>query len=60
LSQVWRVSFIVGLAAPDHVSIVFELVWATILLALGTMGAACEGSVIPFPTVAALWDTGVY
>jgi len=46
-----RVGLFIGLAAPGHVSVVFQFVGAAAFLALRSMGTADESHMAPFPTV---------
>jgi len=52
--ELWRVCFEVYLAAPDHVSVIFDLMRAAAFLTSGTMRFACESGMVPLPTIVTL------
>jgi len=55
-----RISFVISLAVPCYVSMVFELVRTTTFLAFGTMCIACESGIFSFLTILTLEDTRVH
>jgi len=55
-----RVGFFIGLAAPGHISVVFQFVGATTFLAFRSVGTAGKCYIAPFPTVIALGDPWVH
>jgi len=55
-----RVGFFIGLAAPGHISVVFQFVGAATFLAFRSMGTAGKCCMALFPTVIALGDPWVH
>ena len=49
--ETWRVQFEVSLAAPSHVSVIFDFMRATAFLTFGPMSFVRKGGMSLFPTV---------
>ena len=56
----WRIHLEVGFATSHYFSIMFKFVWIIVFLTFWFMHAIHIHSVIPLPTVLALWNTKVH